>query len=64
LLGGHYLTQHTATPFALPWHQPRLWRDKELYALPRVIQAAVLAAIQVAMATQQEATQEDVFHME
>lgn len=64
LLGGQYLTQRTATPFALPWHQPRLWRDKELYALPRVIQAAVLAAIQVAMASQQEATQEDVFHME
>jgi hypothetical protein len=50
--GRNYLQQHL-TDLALPDRLPPMWVDKDLYAPPRIIRAAVLAALRISMIERQ-----------
>jgi hypothetical protein len=46
--GRNYLQQHL-TDLAHPDRLPPMWVDKDLYAPPRIICAAILAALRISM---------------
>jgi halimadienyl-diphosphate synthase len=53
--GRSYLQQHM-TDLAHPDRLPPMWVDKDLYAPPRIIRAAVLAALRISMRERQGTT--------